>query len=520
MKNCSFNGEVSGNKNAVGGLVGQLVRGGEINSCYFNGAVSTDTECCGGIVGHISDQSVVCQSTITNCYATGNINIKGNLSGGIIGNISQNKNESVYTFTNNYFLNTMAETGYPNGTAECIRLSSKILKSADELLGSPFVANTDDSVNDGYPVFEWQATPYQFKGSGTENDPYQISSKEELKIMRDLVNSKHFDSYAKAWYIQTADIDLENEVFEPIGTRNAHGIDLDAPLFLGNYDGNYHKIINLNVDKKYAYAGLFGSLRGNHAIENLIVYGNVKGAARCVGGICGEIVHGGGIIRNCAFIGNVTGNGDCIGGIVGVIYQNGIIENCYHIGNVTNSGIRTGGLVGCIDVGRMYENGKGILRNSYHAGTVSGQNNETTGAVVGSMYDDKKYASEMYVSNCYYLKDDAPVATNGETSKCDAVMLPSNLLKLIAEDLGTPFTKNSDETLNNGYPVFYWQTALTGDINQDGTVTVNDAVLMQKYLHSKQKFTKEQYTNADINRDGKVNVYDMILMKRKLLEKK
>lgn len=33
-----------------------------------------------------------------------------------------------------------------------------------------------------------------FKGSGTADDPYQISSKEELKKMRDLVNSTYFSS--------------------------------------------------------------------------------------------------------------------------------------------------------------------------------------------------------------------------------------------------------------------------------------------------------------------------------------
>ena len=412
----------------------------------------------------------------------------------------------------------MEETGI-NGqvTTGCNPLSETLLKNSAELLGSPFVTNTDENLNDGYPVFEWQIPPYQFKGSGTESDPYQISSKEELEIMRDLVNSNYFPSYCQAWYIQTADIDLENELWEPIGTRDNTGTDLSAPLFWGNYNGNYHKIINLYVNKEYNYAGLFGSLRGNKAIENLLVYGNVNGAFRAVGGICGEIVNGGGSVRNCAFIGNVNGNGHAVGGIAGVIYQNGTIENCYHIGTVTNSGVRTGGLVGWIDVGRL--SGTAILKNSYHVGSVSGQTNETSGAIAGLMVNNGETDGEIHILNCYYLKGDAPSGTNGEADKCDTMMLTSSLLKLIAEDLGTAFVKSPDNILNDGYPVFTWQISVTGDVNEDGNITVSDVIMLQKYLHGKIKFTEQQFHISDVTSDGIVNIFDLIYLKRMLLKK-
>ena len=56
-----------------------------------------------------------------------------------------------------------------------------------------------------------------FEGSGTEENPYKISSKEDLFALSSLVNDmKTNDLYGHAYYIQTADIDLEHELFEPI----------------------------------------------------------------------------------------------------------------------------------------------------------------------------------------------------------------------------------------------------------------------------------------------------------------
>ena len=69
-----------------------------------------------------------------------------------------------------------------------------------------------------------------------------------------------------------------------------------------------------------------------------------------------------------------------------------------------------------------------------------------------------------------------------------------------------------------------WYTLVTaesnlGDVNLDGSASVVDVVLLQKYLHNKQKFTKTQYEISDMNGDGKVNIFDLALLKRKLLQK-
>jgi uncharacterized repeat protein (TIGR02543 family) len=61
------------------------------------------------------------------------------------------------------------------------------------------------------------------------------------------------------------------------------------------------------------------------------------------------------------------------------------------------------------------------------------------------------------------------------------------------------------------------EVKIAGDINQDYSLTVSDAVLLQKYLLSTYTFTKEQLELADMTGDGKVNVFDLCLMKNKLI---
>ena len=59
---------------------------------------------------------------------------------------------------------------------------------------------------------------------------------------------------------------------------------------------------------------------------------------------------------------------------------------------------------------------------------------------------------------------------------------------------------------------------LSGDLSGDGKISVFDAVLLQRYLHGKENFTRFTWENADINHDGVVNIYDLILLKRMILK--
>ena len=88
-------------------------------------------------------------------------------------------------------------------------------------------------------------------GSGTAADPYQIESGEELAYLRKLAADKK--AVNDAYYVLTADIDLNNKPFTPIGVDSSHS-------FRGTFDGAGHVISNLKVEvtESAKFAGLFG----------------------------------------------------------------------------------------------------------------------------------------------------------------------------------------------------------------------------------------------------------------------
>lgn len=55
---------------------------------------------------------------------------------------------------------------------------------------------------------------------------------------------------------------------------------------------------------------------------------------------------------------------------------------------------------------------------------------------------------------------------------------------------------------------------LMGDINLDGSITVADVVVFQKYFIKSKAFNARQFAAADFNEDGSVNIFDLIALKR------
>ncbi|MGN0592546.1 MAG: serpin family protein [Ruminococcus sp.] len=70
-----------------------------------------------------------------------------------------------------------------------------------------------------------------------------------------------------------------------------------------------------------------------------------------------------------------------------------------------------------------------------------------------------------------------------------------------------------------GMPIWHaTASGMTGDINLDGTLSISDAVLMQRGLLSLKTFTPEQWQAADLNQDGMVNTFDLSILKQNLME--
>lgn len=121
--------------------------------------------------------------------------------------------------------------------------------------------------------------------------PYLIATAAQLALLAKLVNTGE-DINDRQWqnkyYRLTADIDLGNTEWVPIGYTNSITSSKIHYSFRGHFDGDGHTVSGLNVTNSPGKtAGLFGYCKYG-SIHNLTVSGTVQvSSAACAGGICG-----------------------------------------------------------------------------------------------------------------------------------------------------------------------------------------------------------------------------------------
>lgn len=306
------------------------------------------------------------------------------------------------------------------------------------------------------------ASTAQFAGgSGTEADPYKITTPAHLNNVR---------NYPEACFVLCNDIVFTDGDFSAGGAFYNGGngwnpIGYGGTLFTGTLDGKGYSIKNLqlyrNGDISYAYLGLFSVIRGEvkdlHMIGVKIhissgdpaVAGGIAGATLgtltgCsvdgeisvkssnfsrVGGVSGitdpkayfwnnvnkssvsasgGTVYAGGVVGHlrgtvaeCINLGSVTVNKGSIsraGGIVGYLQQ-GEIRNCFNVGAVTIAGTGRPRSAGGI-VGTN----NGTVNTSYNAGSLKIEapaptSNDGIGGIVGTVEEEAQH------NDCYYLSD-------------------------------------------------------------------------------------------------------------------
>lgn len=528
IKNCDFHGSIAADSK-VGGIVGSNYCGGIINNCYSDAKIITSSEdsSIGGIIGEVSvgnnGASGSENANIENSYFNGSLTTSNiSKTGAICGSINEKSDKKV-NFNNNFFLSSACNGGVSNKTTVgCTKLSTVALKACADMLGSPYIQNDDTKLNNGYPVFEWQSKPYQFKGEGTAMNPYQISNKKELEMMRNLVNSDFFNTtYGHAYYIQTADIDLNGEEWVPIGIGYDKIGELNiSKFFYGSYDGNRKYIHNLIINNSSVGAGLFGVVDGTESakISRLVVEGSVSSSlSSYAGGVVGMLLNNA-VIDGCGFIGDVsasTTSGNVIisaGGIAGIITNGGTISNCYHNGKIL-SNKNAGGILGTAE---FTQNSEVTIENCYQSnGTVIGS--DFASSILGNCIYTNSVKSIVNVTNCYYTNDSGTSKSSQNATFDNTLILSKSLLKKAAEDIGIYFTDNTKSSLNDGYPVFEWQIS-TSIVNGDGLFNIVDAVILQRWILADPNVTLNHWQNGDFCKDNRINVFDLCLMKRALID--
>lgn len=201
-------------------------------------------------------------------------------------------------------------------------------------------------------------------GSGTQDDPWLISTAADLKALTDYINDDthpanaydadgcglgNFHGY---YFKQTADIDLQGAAWNPIGYSDNAGA-----CFSGHYDGDNHVICNAIssslTDHGYTSAGIFGFVWNgsvsNLHIENVTFSAAGDGNYAFAGGLVGAVYAS--EITNCSVsnskISSNTSynNNNCAGGLVG--YSIGsTFSKCAANNNIVTSTSYSGGFVG------------------------------------------------------------------------------------------------------------------------------------------------------------------------------
>lgn len=379
-------------------------------------------------------------------------------------------------------------------------------KSKKELLkGISLLMEGENSTE----VFENETA--DFEGEGTAANPYKIQNVDDLKKLAEKVNGG--EAYEGKHFKLTANIDLKNEEWTPIGTENNS--------FQGTFDGDGHQITNLTITGG-SYVGLFGYVE-NATIRNCNVTGTVTGD-QYVGGISGYTSENC-EVSSCYVRGTVSGN-KYVGGIVGKGV--GAIKNCYALADVS-AGDFAGGIVGytyALTIENCYYSGK--VSSSWRAGGIAGSASGGTIQNCVSLAESVTGSSANRVAGVYPLN---PPAFSGNYAWSDPALSADDAAGLNGANLtytnGTLSKQFSDifkndsawEFTDNGLPILngvggtqsiYLPSYIRGEEFQGGGNTAEDPYLIRNVndlkLLAEKVNSGETYTNKYFKQTANIDL--------------
>lgn len=251
-------------------------------------------------------------------------------------------------------------------------------------------------------------------GSGTENDPYLVSTGAQLAFLAKSINSKDNNNYYDKYYKLTNPINLNGREWTPIGN---YALKSDSRSFKGHFDGDGYEISNFKITKANTplYIGLFGrasegSIKNLGVVDFTITLSSSVNAY--VGGLAGTSSS---TITSCYAIGDITFTdnktghdidyiGAYAGGLVG--RATGVITDCYTAGNVNltvtvsygrsqyRGSAYAGGLVGFLEETYSVSNCYSTANVTAHTSGSDAYAYTYAGGLVG-------YGDRGTISSCY-----------------------------------------------------------------------------------------------------------------------
>ena len=254
-----------------------------------------------------------------------------------------------------------------------------------------------------------QTDAVHFDGSGTEADPYLITSETDLRALSASIDEDV--DWAGVHFLQTQDITLTGGDWTPIGWGIFADVDGDgfgqdvAALypFRGSYDGGDHVIRGLTAGSPTQFSGnswmgLFGVIQGDYdsneipsgdvntavlkniRLEDIAVY--TEGRWRnYIGGLVGN-AQGGFVIDNCSVTGKIVSRSTedfaFAGGLAGSLMY-GCVSDCWTDVDAT----AWSGKNYSYTAGMAAVTNRATIINSYTLGDVHGDADQTNRAEAG-----------------------------------------------------------------------------------------------------------------------------------------
>ena len=259
--------------------------------------------------------------------------------------------------------------------------------------------------NDGYWTDAGNYATSFAGGTGTEDDPYLISTPQQLAYLSYLINnSSSYSTYRSKYYEQTANLDMISYYWVPIGEDSNNS-------FGGCYDGGGFTISGIYTkETAQFFQGLFGNfyvlgssgyVAVNKFIKNInIINSHIQGhtsANTRVGGIIGNVESSYNStieISNCSYSGVITASGKYIGGIIGSASSSNFqLFDCNFSGTINAlESENVGGIIGYTYDGFEQEDISVEIYNCSNTGYINADN--YAGGIVG-----RHYLGEVY--NCF-----------------------------------------------------------------------------------------------------------------------
>ena len=249
-------------------------------------------------------------------------------------------------------------------------------------LSTPTITVTIPQGSTGNRSYTATWTPkLDWSGDGSQDNPYIITTADELDMLADFVNNGY--TFSGTYFELGADIDMST--ISPF-----RGIGSDATAFYGYFDGKGYCVSNVVVNgtTDLIDSGLFREIKNGY-VKNVVMSNATINGKRYVGAIVGrcEAEVSGCVATGCTITGGentYTGYNMYVGAVVGYLYVGSvsdcIAENC-SVNGTSSKRLYIGGIVGFCETSASASNG--VNRNVASGCSVSGT--ASNGAYIGSL---------------------------------------------------------------------------------------------------------------------------------------